>query len=97
MIREPSKIKPVPDSAYFSFRSLGRDGPQREMWVVCQGQPPQRECISVFIEYDAEWYSREGSINDLRAMAFAAAAKLRSQQSEIDHQVDFQYHRLGRD
>lgn len=87
MTSQPSKIKikPVPDSAYFSFRSLGRDGPQREMWVVCRGQPPRRECVSVFIEYDAEWYSRAGSINDLHAMAFAAAAKLWPQQSEIGH------------
>lgn len=90
MTCEPSKIKPVPDSAYFSFRSLGRDGPQREMWVVCRGQPPRRECVSVFIEYDAEWYSREGSINDLHAMAFAEAAKLRQrrqQSGEVDHSI----------
>lgn len=92
MTSEPSKIKTaVPDSAYFSFRSLKRDGLQREMWVVCRGQPPQRECISVFIEYDAEWYSREGSINDLRAMAFAAAAaklrQRRQQSGEVDHPI----------
>ena len=85
MTCEPSEIKPVPDSAYFSFRSLGHDGPQREMWVVYRGQPPRRECVSVFIEYDAEWYSRAGSINDLHAMAFAAAAKLWPRQSEIGH------------
>ena len=54
--------------AYFSF-GHSRNGRRTEWWTVSTGSTFK----SISIQYDEEWFHREGSINDLKAMAIGAA------------------------